>query len=144
VRVVAAGKPGRLRHCVCARVYFVACVSTGPVQDTNRNIRAQQRRQIIQELEDAELTFSPDINPRSKEVGCVFVSFPAALPWVCHLSRSAVRVCVSVAFVCSSDDPILRNPRSLSVQCMLERVGKCWLKLYEYSLLHSFCRLRRR
>lgn len=36
--------------------------------DTNRNIRAQQRRQIIQELEDAELTFSPDINPRSKEI----------------------------------------------------------------------------
>ena len=36
--------------------------------DTNRAIRAQQRRQIIQEIEDQELTFSPAVNPNSLKV----------------------------------------------------------------------------
>lgn len=38
------------------------------VQHTNKRIRAAQRRQIIQEVEDKELTFAPKINQKSLDV----------------------------------------------------------------------------
>lgn len=36
--------------------------------DVDKRIRAAQRRQIMQEVEDRELTFSPQINPRSDKL----------------------------------------------------------------------------
>ncbi len=60
-------------------------------QDTNKKIRAGQRRAIIQEVQDKDLTFSPAINqksidvrtlPLSKRVGRVLLS-SALLQRVC-------------------------------------------------------------
>jgi hypothetical protein len=58
---------------VCGSYCYLLCVRGCGVgmfvcQEENKRIRAAQRKQIIQEMEDKELTFSPQINQKSIEI----------------------------------------------------------------------------
>lgn len=56
----------------CGRVAASAVIGCDVLfwcaQEENKRIRAVQRKQIIQEMEDKELTFSPQINQKSIEI----------------------------------------------------------------------------
>lgn len=60
-----------------AQVVIVHVSFRRPPQDEYKRIRAQQRQQIMEEVENRELTFTPQINPNSYAVrtaaGCLYV-----------------------------------------------------------------------